>query len=172
MELRAAERFPATAPRVGAILADPGFYRAAMARGPGGKDLVAGDVQVTGSAAGAFSVAIRRTMAAPALPEQIRAYLPGGLDIRQVNAWDRAGSDGQRRGTVTMDIVGAPVHLRGTIELAPRGEEACELTHLTRLRATVPFVGATIEQAAAPTIRAGLKAERDELFARLAAVTP
>ncbi|MDR1293704.1 MAG: DUF2505 domain-containing protein [Bifidobacteriaceae bacterium] len=166
MELRASERFAAGAGDVAAILADPAFHRAAVARA--GSGAVADDVTVTGSVPGAFQVAIRWTMAAGALPEQVRAYLPGGLSVRHVNAWGAGAADGTRHGTVTMDIVGAPVHLRGTLALTPRGPGASELVYVTSLRATIPFASGTIEQAAAPAVRQALRAERDELVARIA----
>jgi hypothetical protein len=167
MELRASSEFPASAATLAAILADPEFYRAVLAREPGGERDIVGAVAVTGTANGALSVAIRRTMAASILPEQIQGYLPGGLDVRQVNVWDAPAADGSRHGTVTMDIMGAPLHLQGTLALVPRSEAVSALIYHTRLRASIPFVGATIEQAAAPTVRAALAAEHDELLARL-----
>ncbi|MDR1151032.1 MAG: DUF2505 domain-containing protein [Bifidobacteriaceae bacterium] len=165
MELRASERFAADAGDVAAILADPAFHRAAMARVGGGA--VTGDVTVTGSTPGAFLVSIRWTMAADSLPEQVRAYVPGGLSVRHVNAWGTGAPDGTRHGTVTMDIVGAPIHLHGTVTLTPRGPGVCELVYVTSLRATIPFASGTIEQATAPAVRQALRAERDELVARL-----
>jgi hypothetical protein len=107
-------------------------------------------------------------MTTPDLPEQLREYLPSGLLVRQVNAWDTEGADGSRRGTVTLDIVGAPVHVRGTAMLQSHGPNSCELAYVTHLRSTIPFAAATIERAAAPAVRDALRAERDELFARLA----
>jgi hypothetical protein len=106
-------------------------------------------------------------MTARALPEHLRAYLPGGLDVRQVNAWDAPGPDGSRRGTVTMEMLGAPLTLRGTMTLTAEGEGACRLSYAVHLRASVPLVGAVIEEAAAPAIHAGIRAERDQLMARL-----
>jgi hypothetical protein len=164
MELRASEHLPAGVPRVAEILADPDFYRATLDPVGGAAGQIAGDVAVTGSPSGPFSVAIRRTMAAHDLPKQVQGYLPGGLDVRQVNVWDAPDAGGSRQGTVTMEIVGAPVRLRGTVALVPGADGGCELVYVANLRATIPFVGATIEQAAAPAIRAALRAEHDELL--------
>jgi hypothetical protein len=164
MELRASERFAGSAARLAAILTDPAFYRACLDRAAIDHS---GGVVVTGTPDGPFSVSIRRTMAAVDLPPPVRVHLPGGLDVRQVNAWDAPDGDGGRRGTVTMEIIGAPVMLRGTVTLKPLGPAASELAYVTHLRAHVPLLGATLEEAAAPAIRSAIRAERDELMSRL-----
>jgi hypothetical protein len=171
MEFRASQPLPASAASVAAILADPAFYRATTAVAIGGGQ-IAVEATVTGTPSGAFSVAIRRTMAAGDLPRQVQAYLPGGLDLRQVNAWDPPDAQGSRHGTVTMTIVGAPIHLAGTVALIARGPDASELVNHARWRARIPLVGTLIEEAATPAVRAAVRAECDELVRRLGASRP
>jgi hypothetical protein len=173
MRLTATSRYPAGPDAVARLLADPSLVAETLIEpGPGADGAATpplkAHVDVTGEADGAFTVAIRRTMPAAGLPDHVRALLPGGLDMRQTIAWDVPAADRSRRGTVAIEIMGAPVRLTGTVVLAPV-HSSCEERYDVELRAMIPFVGAKLEQAAAPLVQRTLEAERDAILARLAA---
>jgi Protein of unknown function (DUF2505) len=158
-------RLPASVQAVGAMLADESFvrWRAERSGGPGGE---VQQVDVTGDAAGAFTVAVRRTLPTDQIPAHVRSLVGGGLEIRQAEAWE-SEHDGVRRGTVSLEIAGAPVRLTGTVRLAPdspgdSGEDGDGVTLQTyegEVRASVPLFGGAIEEAAADAVRTALAAE-------------
>jgi len=156
-------RYPAPAGRVAEILADQSFIDAWLA----GEPTFARSASVAGTPPGAFTVSIRRRIPVGDLPPQLRQLMPRGLDVRQVNAWEAVGSDGVRRGTSAVDILGAPVKLTGTMALVPKGDEECEQRYAIDLQATVPMMGAKIEQAAAHVIQRALDTEKAAMLARL-----
>lgn len=160
MHLSVELRFPAPVEAVGAMLADESFvrWRAERSGGPGAEVL---QVDVTGGAAGAFTVAVRRTLPTDQIPAHVRSLVGGGLEIRQAEAWE-AQQEEERRGTVSLEIAGAPVRLTGTVRLAPDagGDGAGTVqTYEGEVRASVPLFGGAIEEAAADAVRGALAAE-------------
>jgi hypothetical protein len=163
-------RYPASVRTVGAMLADESFvrWRAERSGGPGAE---VEQVDVTGAAEGAFTVAVRRTLPTDQIPAHVRSFVGGGLEIRQAEAWE-AEHAGVRRGTVSLEIAGAPVRLTGTVRLAPDATAAADgtagdgsasntsvLTYDGEVRASVPLFGGAIEEAAAEAVRTALAAE-------------
>ncbi len=162
MHLRVELRFPAPVHDVGAMLADESFvrWRAERSGSPGG---AVQQVDVAGDAAGAFTVAVRRTLPTDQIPAHVRSFVGGGLELRQAEAWE-AEHDGARRGTVSLEIAGAPVRLTGTVTLTPDGAEGgapggTVQTYEGEVRASVPLFGSAIEEAAADAVRTALAAE-------------
>jgi hypothetical protein len=93
------------------------------------------------------------------IPANLRGFIGSSLDVRQVEAWEpeRAGA---RRGTVVVEIAGAPVRLTGTALLAPT-PGGCELAYEGEVKAAIPLFGGAVEGAAAQAIRTALAAEED-----------
>nr|WP_276582124.1 DUF2505 domain-containing protein [Cellulomonas sp. RIT-PI-Y] len=136
------------------MLADPVYVRAKVAAG-GGEVL---HVDVTPGDGGAFTVTTRRSLPTDLIPPQARAFIGDRLEVRQAEAWEAAGPDGGRRGTVAVEIAGAPVRLTGTVALIPGGESS-RVVYDGDLKANVPLFGALVEEAAAKAVRSALEAE-------------
>ena len=152
-------RYPASVLRVAAMLADPAYGHARVAA----SGAVVDHIDITAGPGGAFTVTTRRSMPTDQIPSNFRARVGTSLDVRQVEAWE-AGA-GTRRGTVVVEIAGAPVRLTGTLTLEPDGDgdgdgDASVLTYDGDVKANLPIFGATMEDAAAQAVRAALEAEQ------------
>lgn len=157
MRVQVQLRYSATVRAVAAMLADPDYGRARVAA----SGAVPHHVDVVGEPDGAFTVTTRRLMPTDQIPANFRGLVGTSLDVRQVEAWE-AGTD-SRRGTVVVEIAGAPVRLTGITTLVPDaavGARASVLTYDGNVKAGVPLFGAAIEEAAARAVRAALEAEQ------------
>lgn len=155
MELRVAHELPAGAAAVGAMLADRAYVDAKV-RASGAQER---QVDVTGSAAGAFTVTTRRSLPTEQIPAHLAGVVGDSIEVRQVEAWEAAQADGGRTGTVVVEIVGAPVRVTGRTTLAVRAPGASTLVYEGDVRAAVPLFAAPVEEAAARAVRAALDAE-------------
>jgi hypothetical protein len=159
-------RYPASPAEVAEMLADPEFVeRKCAATGA-----LSHTAKVDGTADGAFTVTTTRTMPTGDLPEVARKLVGSTLELRQVEVWEAAGPDGERDGTVSVDVVGAPMRLRGTLRLAPDGSGTVE-TLAGDLTASVPLLGGRLEKAAEPAFLAGVRKEHEVGSAWLASRT-
>lgn len=154
MHLQVTLSVPTDARSAGTMPADPVYVRAKI-RASGAEDL---QVDVTPGEDGAFTVTTRRALPTDQIPANVRAFVGSSLEVRQVEAWEPAAADGTRRGTVAVEIAGAPVRLTGTVALAGTGA-ASTLTYDGELKANVPLFGGAVEQAAAGAVRGALQAE-------------
>ncbi|MFC8193459.1 DUF2505 domain-containing protein [Cellulomonas sp. NPDC057328] len=155
MELRVAHELPADATAAGRMLADTAYVDAKV-RASGAHER---QVDVTGSAAGAFTVTTRRALPTEQIPPHLAGVVGTAIEVRQVEAWEAAQADGGRTGTVVVEIVGAPVRVTGRTSLTVSGPGACTLTYEGDVRAAVPLFAAPVEAAAAQAVRAALDAE-------------
>ncbi|MEV7972660.1 DUF2505 domain-containing protein [Cellulomonas sp. NPDC089187] len=154
MHLQVPLTLDADAHTAGRMLADPVYVRAKVAAS-GGEVL---HVDVTPGEEGAFTVTTRRALPTDLIPAQARAFIGDRLEVRQAEAWEAPGADGGRRGTVAVEIAGAPVRLTGTVALVP-GEGSSRVVYDGDLKANVPLFGAMVEEAAAKAVRSALEAE-------------
>ncbi|MBL0888709.1 DUF2505 domain-containing protein [Myceligenerans sp. I2] len=166
--------YPASLDEVSAMLADVRFVRwrserAVRAGTPGGGTVERADV--TGSADHGFTVVVRRTLATDQIPAHARSFVGGALEIRQAEAWE-AASDGRRVGTLSVEILGAPVRITGTGRLQPLPDGGTRLTYDGDVRATVPLFGAVVEDAAVKAVRTALEEEGEAGRAWLAGERP
>lgn len=154
MHLHLSFDLAADAATVARMLADPAYVHA--------KVLASGaldqQVDVVGSDAAAFTVTTRRSLPTDQIPANFRPLVGSQLDVRQVEAWEAAAADHSRRGTVVVEITGAPVRLTGTASLTPAGDHTT-LVYDGDVKSSIPLFAASVEQAAAGAIRAGLTAE-------------
>lgn len=149
-------RYSASPDEVAAMLADPEFVeRKCAATGA-----LSHDAEVVGDASGAFTVTTRRSMPTDAVPDIARSFIKDSLEVRQVEAWDAPGPDGSRSGTVTVEIVGAPLRLGGTMKLDSDGGGTVERLSAD-LKASVPLIGGKLEKAAAPAFLAAIRKEQE-----------
>ena len=154
MHLQVTLSVPTDARTAGSMLADPVYVRAKV-RASGAEDL---QVDVTPGEEGAFTVTTRRALPTDQIPPNVRAFVGSTLEVRQAEAWEPAAADGGRRGTVAVEIAGAPVRLTGTVVLAGTGGTST-ITYDGELKAHVPLFGAAVEEAAAKAVRGALQAE-------------
>lgn len=157
MHLSVDLHYPAGLDEVSRMLASEAFVRWRAQRTGGPQSLV--DLaDVTGSLQEGFSVVVRRTLPTDQIPGHLRAFVGNALEIRQAEAWEPATPDG-RRGTVSLEITGAPVRMTGTITLTELPDGRTRQTYDGDLKATVPLFAAAVEDAAAGAVRATLASE-------------
>jgi hypothetical protein len=147
--------FPTDADDVAAAFADEEFVRWRAHRAASG---TVEQVDVSGSPASGFTVAVRRTLPTDLIPPQVRPFVGDHLEVRQAEAWEGATS-GRRVGTVAVEIAGAPVRLTGTVTLEPLPGGGCRQVYDGEVHASVPLFGDAVAQAAARTVRATIEAE-------------
>src|SRR5699024_9858528 len=102
-----------------------------------------------------------------AIPQNFRSIVGSKLDVRQATAWGAPDEHG-RRGTLVLEIAGAPVRLTGTVALTTREGGGTALTYDGDLKASVPIFGPAIEKAAGDAVRTVLAAEHEVGLAWLA----
>lgn len=181
MHLRATLQYDADAGRVAAMLADPAFVEEKL-RASGA---LSHHADVVGDASREFTVTTRRQMPTDAIPAQFRSFVGSTLEVRHVEAWgapaagDRPGEQpGERRGTVVIEIVGAPVRYTGRLHLLPGGAEepssagagaGSQVVVDGDLRSSIALFASAVEEAAAGAVRAAIEAEERAGRAWLAA---
>ncbi|GAA2035668.1 DUF2505 domain-containing protein [Pseudokineococcus marinus] len=155
MRLSADVRYPASAAEVGRMLADPGFVDARdEATHP-----LSHSARVEGSPEGAFVVRSTRVMPTDDVPQVARRFVGDSLELHQTDSWTAPSADGGRTGTMTIEVVGAPVVLRADLRLEADGDGACTERMAGDLKASVPLVGGALEKAAEPAVRAAIRSE-------------
>jgi hypothetical protein len=99
-----------------------------------------------------------RKLPSDRFPHFVKSMVGDSLNVSETQDWGPAGADGTRQGTLTVDIAGAPVHLHGTLSLAPGGPGSVE-TIEGNLKASIPFLGGRVEEAAAPAVQSAIRVE-------------
>jgi Protein of unknown function (DUF2505) len=108
-----------------------------------------------------------RTMPTDQVPDFVRTFIGGTLEVVQVDDWGAPGPDGARDGTAVVEIKGAPVRFAGALTLRPGGPGSVE-TIDGDVKASVPLVGGRIEKALEPPLQAAIRVEQREGTAWLA----
>ena len=137
---------------VAAMLADPGFSDQVSAR----MGSTAATVDVRGEPAAAFTVTTVRTLPTDGFPDIARRFVGDSVDVRQVDDWSAPAGDGTRSGSITVEIVGAPLRLTGTMTLTPDGNGTRQ-SFDGDLRAGVPLIGGKLERAAEPAVHSAIR---------------
>lgn len=157
--------YPGSPELVAKMLADPEYLRSRVTLG--GATVEQADV--VGDPAGEFTATTRGKIPSNTIPQHMRGFVGNSLEIRQVEAWQPADAQGRRIGTVVIEISGAPVRLTGTRRITPSADGRSCTDHIEgELKASVPLLGPSIEQAAAPAVYAAIDAERKAATAWLA----
>ena len=110
-----------------------------------------------------------RELPSDRFPHFVKSMVGDTLHVTETQDWGLASADGTRLGTLTVDITGAPVHLHGTLSLAPGGPGSVE-TIEGDLKARIPFLGGRVEEAAAPTVQSAIRVEGETGQAWLASM--
>lgn len=154
MHLSAQARYATDIESAAAMLADESFV-AAKVRASGA---LSQHVDVVGSSGEAFTVTTRRKMPSTGIPAQFRALVGTSLEVRQVEAWEPP-EVGARRGTVVVEITGAPVRMTGRLRLQSEPDGTTTQHFEGELKASVPLFAAAVEEATAGAVRAAIAAE-------------
>lgn len=155
MQLTVTTTYPASVAEVAAMLSAEPFVRWRAGRtSPEG---LVDQADVSGSVEDGYTSTVRRTMPSTGIPAQVRAFVGDQLEIRQVEVWEPGTQS--PRGTVTLEITGAPIRLNGTVRLEESPDGGTIQTYDGVLRATVPLFGSVVEQAGATAVRDALAAE-------------
>jgi hypothetical protein len=151
MDLHRETKYAADAPTVYTMLTSESFIR----KRAEAAHAVRYDVTVESAGPGRRT---RTHQTLPAdVPDFVRKLVGQHIELDGVITWGEAGPDGARSGRLVVDIDGAPVTLRGTIQIVPEsGGAATRQVVDAELKASVPLVGRKIEEAAAPAVLAGL----------------
>lgn len=114
-------------------------------------------VDVTSGLDGSFTSAVRRTISSDLIPPHVRPLVGNELEIRQTEAWAEPhdGPQGDRHGTVAVEITGAPVRMTGSILLAPT-QDGSVMTYSGEIKSSLPLFGTAVEKAAADAIERAL----------------
>jgi hypothetical protein len=156
VKLAADIRYDAAPGAVIAMLADPAFQDEVCAA----TGALSHEVSVEGSPAGpALTITTTRTLPADELPDFVRRLAGDTLQVRRTDVWNPADADGGRSGRVSVEIVGTPVKLTGTLSLATDGSGSLERVD-GDLTASIPLLGGKVEKAAEPPIRAAIAKEQ------------
>ncbi len=153
MHLHVTLSYDADVARVGRMLADPQFVEEKL-RASGA---LSHHANVVGDAERGFTVTTRREMPTDGIPAQFRGLVGSTLEVRHVEAWEPP-ADGGRKGSVVLEIVGAPVRFTGRLQLVREGDRSVVAVD-GELKASLPLFAAALEQAAAGAVRGALDAE-------------
>jgi hypothetical protein len=167
MKITYEHRFAAPLADVVAMMADEEFADV-RARASGAAQ---SDVLVDRMDDGGFTVVIRRTVPASAIPAEFRALVGSTLSVRYTEVWSPAefnGDASDREGTFALEIPGTPGHARGAVVLRPDGDGTA-FGLAGDVQAPVPVFGAVVERAVASAIEQALPAELAAADAWLAA---
>ena len=150
--------YPAAPDAVSAMTFDPAFQER-KCQNTGALAWTVDVAPSKGSATGPTTVTTTRDMATDQFPDFVKSMVGARLKITEVDRWEAPKADGARVGTITVTISGAPLKFNGTLQLEPTAGGS-RATIVGDLKAGIPFLGAKIEQAAAPAITPAVRAEQ------------
>lgn len=155
MKLTESLRLPLRPEAVSAMYTDPA-YAQVRARTLGAKDATS---EVTGDAAGAFTVVTSLGMSTDRVPDIARRFVGDSVIVRETQEWGAPAADGSRSGTMVIDVVGTPASMRGDLRMRPEGEGATLVEIEGDLSAKIPLIGGKLEKTAMPYVSKVLRAE-------------
>ena len=135
-----------------AMLRDPEYVQA--------KCDATGSLETTAEVSDASdgTVTIVSTRVLPAqVPDVARKFVGETISATETQVWSAAAPDGSRTATVEVEFSG-PLGFTGTLSLRPAGQ-GTEVVTEGKFKASVPFVGGTIESEAAKQTERYLGAE-------------
>ncbi|MFN8077233.1 MAG: DUF2505 domain-containing protein [Kineosporiaceae bacterium] len=153
MRLDAELRYPAEPSAVLAMLTDPAFQERKCRDG----HALSHQVSVTPGPDG-VTVVVRQEQGTDTFPSFVKSFVGATLTVVETSVWQPVGADGTAQAAITVEIAGAPVVLRARARLQPVDGGSLQRVE-GDLKASVPFVGGKIEQAAEPAIRAAIALE-------------
>lgn len=143
----------ADAEQVFAMLRDPEFQREKCAA------TAATSYDVDIKAAGDRTViTCRRTLPTDNLPDFVRPFTAGGLNLVETIDWSAPTDDAGRIGAVTLAFTGQPLSMTGQLDMRS-DDSGTTAVLVANLVASVPLLGGRIEKACEPLIHQALRTE-------------
>ncbi len=155
MHVEAEITYEAGPAEVAAMLADQAFVERKCDR----MGALQRSVEMSGDVTGPFTATSSRTMPTTDFPDVARKFVGETVTIKQVDAWQAPEADGSREGTVDVEIMGAPLRVKGTMRLSPSGTGTLQTVD-GELKASVPLIGGSLEKAAHPAIMSAIRKEQ------------
>lgn len=113
-----------------------------------------------GPGEGTTTVTTRRQLASAGLPDLARRFLGPQLGIVETVRWGAADAEGQREGSVAVEVPGAPVTFAGRMQLRHGSRPGTTEQLLDGdLKAAIPLLGGKVEQLVADQLRAATPVE-------------
>jgi hypothetical protein len=104
-------------------------------------------------------VVTRRDLPTDGLPDFAKSVVGGTLSITETYEWSGAAPDASRKGTLTVEVAGAPVAMRSDVRLSPTGA-GTTISIEGDLKASIPLLGRRIEKAAEPAVVNAIRSEQ------------
>jgi hypothetical protein len=109
---------------------------------------------------GGVVITTTRVLPTKDVPPVVNGFVGETLTVTEVDTWGPAADDGSRAGTVSLDIVGAPVKLTGKL-VFEAGADGSSVERLSgELKAGIPLFGGQVEKAAEPAVRSAIKSKQ------------
>lgn len=141
MDLNTTLRFPADPVTVFTMLVDPDY----VGRKAEAANAIRHEVSVERDGDRA-TIHLVRVMP-PDVPDFVRKFVGDTIELDQTDVWGPAAADGSRDGTISIDMRGAPVTLRGAMRLTSEGTAGAILSLSSTIKASIPLVGGRVEKA-------------------------
>ncbi len=139
--------YPASVAAVAAMYADAD-YSAVRGETLGAESASA---EVSGSAAGAFTVTTTMQMPTDQAPDMVRSVIGQRVTVIEKQEWSAPAADGSRSGLTTIQVKGTPATVRAQFTVT--GDSARATMAINgELAASVPLIGGRIEKAVEPSI--------------------
>jgi hypothetical protein len=139
--------------RVFVMLTDPDFQRAKCAA----TGATRYDVEITANPASTVIVC-RRTLPTDGLPDFVRPFAAGGLELIETVTWGPAAADGARHGDIELRFTAQPLSMTGSLDMVAKGP-GTQASLEAQLTASVPLLGGRIEKACEPLVQKALRIE-------------
>lgn len=153
MKIATTAEYAATPDEVFAVLSDPAFQEAKCAATAAVKH--SASVETSGDQT---VITTERVLPSDGLPDFAKNMVGETFKVAERQEWGARAADGTRTGTVTMQVVGVPLSLLGSLALRPSAGGSVE-TIDAELKAKIPLLGGKIEKAAAPPIQEAVDIE-------------
>lgn len=115
------------------------------------------DVQVEPNSSGGDTVTVVRTMPAE-MPDFIKKLTGQTVKAKQVEVWSAADAEGSRHATVTLNIIGQPAEMNGTVAITRAGDNT-SFDFNGDVKVSIPFIGKKIEPEIAKAVLKSLRSE-------------
>lgn len=116
------------------------------------------EIDISGDPATVIS---RRTLPVPdELPSFAKGMVGNGIRVEETHSWKQAAADGTRTAELTLMFPSMPVRAQGSITISP-APEGCAVTIEATATASMPMVGAVIEQGVKAAILSATKQEQE-----------
>lgn len=153
--------YPATPEAVFAVMSDPAFQDAKCDATTTGTWTA--DVSTSGDRT---RITTERVLPTDGLPDIARSFVGQTLTVIEVQTWSAPASDGSRVAELDLHVKGAPMTLKGTVRLSPRGAGSVQEVDAD-LRAGVPLIGGRLEKAASEPLLHAARIETTLLHQRV-----